>query len=1065
MPLHTAAPVQKRKELVFEDDDDDLMDALGLGSSPGRDVKQCKNAEEEEVRPARAKLEELLGRGSVDRMLEEPGLGERQEVKLAKEFQKQPAAPEEATTKSNPVEEEDWLSAALSQKKAQVQAKAQERSAKPSEAPGEGLKPQSPVSRPAASPGARPQAAAVQDEAANTDSSRPLPPWLRTTTQASTQPSEAAQGDPSRDASAPVPTALFPREQETQDAAPLAQAESPAQGLLCERRLGASTAQPHKDATGCQAALLRAQARVAELESQVRTLELARAQDKLLLEVLWRRHQEDLDLLESTHRRQLKVLEETYRQREQRLRQENEQLVAQLLSQRQEAEQDWAELEQLRELQRVSAQELRREREQRLQQLKCLKDQEVEAVTSSTSHTRTLNGAMDLMEKLSSKLHDMVQKVEATQQMAFQDLATRAQIEENQLKVLEDRLSLQQKEAKENRCRLQEAVAKLEARLDEQTRLLEQERQRVFAERSRAELLEEEQQVLNQQLSAEQAELERMKVRWGGDLQVLFTGPVSLSGAALQCVVEEGAGCWAAASFLCLLNPTPSCVVNRLQTNLLAHSRNGVRFQLRSASGGSPGRGESRRGGSGSPGRDEARLRNSRAVSTVRTLGRVPFGVRRCFVVVGMRGQNWGQRARVRVQESVDDLLDDLLGYEDDESPVTFTRSFRPARGSSGRARGTSSVANQKSHVVEDFFNRFLADDLEGAEGSRVSSGEPQGLLQSLTDLDDLEADVLGASRAGSEPGKTTVKVLEDRLSLQQKEAKENRCRLQEAVAKLEARLDEQTRLLEQERQRVFAERSRAELLEEEQQVLNQQLSAEQAELERMKERAELQIQVRMLRAREEQLERNKELLDKTWQELKAERKNVNGAALRVQQQEEEMRSMTEVSFQKYKEGQQALQEAQRVESQHESRLQALQQHLDRVRQQEECLHQDRLSMAQQRSQLQQLRQELSNSPMMVQTPGRNSSAPLTGSSSVPGFPPAIGSPGGIQQLLARASSTEFSACHRGDNEVPIPSGQLLLRKRTALLAVPEENSLQSCFSGKLKGWHPHVMSRGWLSK
>ncbi|XP_026716820.1 fas-binding factor 1 homolog isoform X2 [Athene cunicularia] len=47
------------------------------------------------------------------------------------------------------------------------------------------------------------------------------------------------------------------------------------------------------------------------------------------------------------------------------------------------------------------------------------------------------------------------------------------------------------------------------------------------------------------------------------------------------------------------------------------------------------------------------------------------------------------------VSESVDDLLDDLLGYEDDESPVTFTRSFRPARGSSGRARGTSSVANQ----------------------------------------------------------------------------------------------------------------------------------------------------------------------------------------------------------------------------------------------------------------------------------------------------------------------------------------------------------------------------------
>ncbi|XP_074745195.1 fas-binding factor 1 homolog [Strix uralensis] len=43
----------------------------------------------EEVWPARAKLDELLGRGSMTRTLEEPDLGERREVKLAKEYQKQ----------------------------------------------------------------------------------------------------------------------------------------------------------------------------------------------------------------------------------------------------------------------------------------------------------------------------------------------------------------------------------------------------------------------------------------------------------------------------------------------------------------------------------------------------------------------------------------------------------------------------------------------------------------------------------------------------------------------------------------------------------------------------------------------------------------------------------------------------------------------------------------------------------------------------------------------------------------------------------------------------------------
>lgn len=55
-----------------------------------------------------------------------------------------PAA-EEAAAKPDPLEEENWLNAALSRKKAQAQAKAQERNVKPLEAPGEGLDPCSPV--------------------------------------------------------------------------------------------------------------------------------------------------------------------------------------------------------------------------------------------------------------------------------------------------------------------------------------------------------------------------------------------------------------------------------------------------------------------------------------------------------------------------------------------------------------------------------------------------------------------------------------------------------------------------------------------------------------------------------------------------------------------------------------------------------------------------------------------------------------------------------------------------------------------------------------------------------
>ncbi|XP_074702972.1 fas-binding factor 1 isoform X3 [Strix aluco] len=932
-PLRTATPMWKRKELTFEEDGDDVMAALGLGSGPGRDGRQGKKTEEEEVRPARTKLDELLGQGSMTRTLEVPDLGERREVKLAKEYQKQPEkeegrdkddfvfgayqptvasiakgrparrqslsrfsaeknselkaeplskaplsasqspargrrnrsgwlglkhedffdlelsfpakaspagsspspaaagqpgparqllAAEEAATKTDPVEEEDWLSAALAQKKAQAQAKAQERTAKPCEVPSEGLNPGSPVrqelvlgerilsflaslalphrmlfacSPPAASPGARPQAAAVLDKAVNTDSSRnakqenvcallrelrrccaslvslcprrPPLPWLSTMKQASARPLEAAQGDPSSDASALVPAASFPGEQETQRPAPLAQAESPALGLLPERRLGAPAAQPQEDATGCQAALLRAQDRVAELESQVRTLELARAQDKLLMETLQQRHQEDLDLLQSTHRSQVKVLEETCRQREQRLQQEKEQLAAQLLSQRQEAEQAQAELEQrsalelerLREQQRVSVQELRREHEEQLQRLKWLKDQEVDAVTSATSHTRTLNGVMDQIEKFSSNLRDILQKVEATHQTTSQELAMGAQMQEKQLKVLQDRLSQQQRDAEEERHRFQEVVAKMEARLDEQTRLLEQERQTVLAERSRAESLEEERRVITQQLSVERAELERAK----------------------SALLEE----------------------RKLVTQKHTEERQKLAAEW---------------------------------------------------------AEFHTQQARSKEQDTA----------------------------------------------------RILPMDSQG-----------EGHVRSLA-----------------------------------------------------------------------------------------------------KERAEVKIRVCALRAQEEQLAREKELLDEAWQELKAEREEVNGAALRVQQQEEELKSVTKLSSQKYEEGQRALQEARRVESQDQSRLQSLQRQLEQVKQQQERLHQDRLSMAQQKSQLQQLRQELSKSPTMLQTTGQDSSAPLKGSSvlfplmaaaphnwaSVPGFPPPISSPGGIQELLARASSVELSA-------------------------------------------------------
>ncbi|KAM9281751.1 fas-binding factor 1 [Morus bassanus] len=916
MPQHTVAPVRRREELTFEDDGDDLMDALGFGNGPKGDEKQGKKAEEEELRPARSKLDELLGRGSVAKILEQPGTGERREFKLDKKYQKQPEkeegqgeedfvfgayqptvastpegrlsrrqsvsrfsaedssepkpeprskppppasrspvrgsraggnwlglkdedfmdseppspakaspavsypspaaarrpdptsqlpAAEEAVAKPEPLE--NWLSAALSRKKAQEQAKAQERSAKPLEAPGEGLDPCSPVSQPAASTGAPQQAAALSDKAASADGTGQLVPWLSTTKRAAAHPSEAAKGDPSRDASTLVPTALFPGEQEMQGPAPLAQvtapraqpqaapqlqAESPTLGLLHERRLGAPAAQLYEDTSGCQAALLSAQARVAELESrQVRTLELERTQHKLLLESLQQRHQEDLDLLESAHRSRVKVVEETYGQREERLRREKEQLAAQLLSQSQDAEQARAELvaqhqqrlvaleqqsalelERLQELQRASVQEMRKDHEEQLQRLKRLKDQEIDAVTSATSHTRSLNGVIEQMEKFSSDLHDLSHKVEATHHTTSQELAMGARQRDRQLKALQDRLSQQQRDMEEERSRLQEVIAKMEARLGEQTRLLEQERWRATAEQSKVESLqhslEEQRRVMTQQLSMERAELERAK---------------------------------------------------------------------------------------------SALLEEQKSV------------MRKCVEERRKLAAEWAE-----------------------------------------------------FHTQQQLSKERMERDMDRA---LQMESQREGTIMSLA-----------------------------------------------------------------------------------------------------KEQAELKIRGRELKAKEEQLARDRELLDEAWQELRLEKEKVNGAALRIRQQEEEIKSMTKLSSQKYEEGERALREACRMESEHQTKLQVMQQHLEQLKQQEQHLHQERLSMAHQRRQLEQLREELPNKPVMLLTADQDLSAPVNGLSStlfpltvpapharalIPGFPPPVRvlpqhSPGGSRESLAIASPTELYA-------------------------------------------------------
>uniref|UniRef100_A0ABI8AFP4 Fas-binding factor 1 C-terminal domain-containing protein n=1 Tax=Felis catus TaxID=9685 RepID=A0ABI8AFP4_FELCA len=443
-------------------------------------------------------------------------------------------------------EEEDWLSYALYRKKSRGLAREEHTEA----SRGQNLVGAAGSPPSSSQPVAGTQGVKQATAGGSSGTAAHKPPAGPTTSGSPVTWNQAALalrvGDPQRgtargDLSSAEPAACFPSSQETtgpsvpvQSLMPESLARSLVPGTEYQRQLLAAQVQLQSGTAELQADLLQSQARLAELEAQVRKLELERTQHQLLLESLQQRHQADLELLEGAHRSHVKMLETSYQQREERLRREHEELSARYLSQCQEAEQARAELtaqhqrrlaataqekdqemERLRELQRASILEMRKDHEEQLQRLKLLKDREIDAVTSATSHTRSLNGVIEQMEKFSSSLHELSSRVEASHLSTAQERELGLRQRDEQLRALQERLGRQQRDMEEERSRLQEVMGKTEARLTEQSRLLEQERWRVNAEQCKAEstqrALEEQRKVMVQQIAMEREELEKAK--------------------------------------------------------------------------------------------------------------------------------------------------------------------------------------------------------------------------------------------------------------------------------------------------------------------------------------------------------------------------------------------------------------------------------------------------------------------------------------------------------------------------------------------------------------------------
>ncbi|XP_061079413.1 fas-binding factor 1 homolog [Conger conger] len=279
---------------------------------------------------------------------------------------------------------------------------------------------------------------------------------------------------------------------------------------------------------------LASQAHLIQLETQMRSLQLERDQAQTLLKTVQRRHTQDMELLEAKHRASVKLLEDALAEKEARRQQESEELMERLATTTRQAEQERleqqaqyqrrlaqiqqdrdGEVKRLQELQRKSILEVKRDHEEQVQRLKRLKDEEIDAVTSATSQTRSVSVVMEQMDHISRRLGDLSSRMESSQEHSAQELEQGERQRREQLRVLQEHLSQQERSMVEERSRLKEVIAKMEAQLAEQQRQLEKERWRATADQAKAEsaqrALEEERRSLTQHITMEREELERAK--------------------------------------------------------------------------------------------------------------------------------------------------------------------------------------------------------------------------------------------------------------------------------------------------------------------------------------------------------------------------------------------------------------------------------------------------------------------------------------------------------------------------------------------------------------------------
>ncbi|XP_053194841.1 fas-binding factor 1 homolog [Scomber japonicus] len=500
------------------------------------DAKEKKTFIESPKAPSSPLLERkpLLTGGHATSAVKLPAATSAQSENIAKKTK-----PEVSRSQKKEEEEEDddWLSGALSRKKTLAVSNSEAKISKQEDSLGLGeeVDLESFVSKPATSKATRSRddTLASVKETSNTFLGQPSPAAHSTPV----RDEKTKQAVPQQNQMQNMPTAV--QQQMTFSADSLQQLLLQQQ-LMQSQLLGlggvvdAGALQRLKEKEQQPGDHQALQARIIQLEGQVKTLQLERDQGQMLLESVQKRHEKDMELMDNAHKARVKLLEESAAQRETRSRQECEDLMERLATATRSAEQERTELqaqyqrklaqaqqdrdrevERIRDLQRKSILEMKKDHEDQVQRLKKLKDEEIDAVTSATSQTRSLTLMIEQMEQFSSRLGELSSRVESTHEHTAQGLEQGARHRDEQLRIMQGRLAQQQKAMVEERAYLKEIISRMDTQLNEQQRQLEKERWKVTAEQAKAEStqrgLEDERRSFSMQINMEREELERAK--------------------------------------------------------------------------------------------------------------------------------------------------------------------------------------------------------------------------------------------------------------------------------------------------------------------------------------------------------------------------------------------------------------------------------------------------------------------------------------------------------------------------------------------------------------------------